>query len=261
MLARTIKRDLTPFLIEAAKTWPAVTLTGPRQSGKTTLCRALFPHHPYETLEAPDVRAFAIEDPRSFLAQFPDGALLDEVQRVPGLLSYLQGIIDEERAPGHWILTGSQNLALLESVSQSLSGRTAVFNLLPLTRGEMVRFPNAPETLDETLLSGSYPAIFDKSHKPADWLRSYIATYFERDVRSISNVGDLTAFQRFVTLCAGRTGQLLNFSSLAGDCGISQPTAKAWFSILETGYIAFRLPVHSRESPQTPRENAEAALL
>ena len=238
-----IKRDLTPFLIEAAKTWPAVTLTGPRQSGKTTLCRALFPHHPYETLEAPDVRAFAIEDPRSFLAQFPDGALLDEVQRVPGLLSYLQGIIDEERVPGRWILTGSQNLALLESVSQSLSGRTAVFNLLPLTRGELVRFPNTPETLDETLLSGSYPAIFDENHKPANWLRSYIATYVERDIRSISNVGDLTAFQRFVTLCAGRTGQLLNFSSLAGDCGISQPTAKAWFSILETGFIAFRLPV------------------
>ncbi len=238
-----IARDLAPKLTEAARTWPSITLTGPRQSGKTTLCRALFPRHRYETLEAPDVRSFATEDPRAFLAQFPEGAILDEVQRAPDLRSYLQGIIDSDPAPGRWILTGSQNLSLLESVSQSLAGRTAVYNLLPLTRGETIRFPRHPGTLDETLFTGSYPRIFDEGQEASDWLGSYIATYIERDVRAISNVGDLTTFQRFVTLCAGRTAQLLNYSSLAGDCGISQPTAKAWLSILETSFIAFRLPV------------------
>ncbi len=237
-----IARDLAPRLIKAALTWPSITLTGPRQSGKTTLCRALFPQHRYETLEAPDVRAFATEDPRAFLAQFPQGAVLDEVQRAPDLLSYLQGIIDADPAPGRWILTGSQNLTLLESVSQSLAGRTAVYNLLPLTRGETMRFPRHPTTLEETLITGSYPRIFNESQDVADWLGSYVATYIERDVRMISNVGDLATFQRFVTLCAGRTAQLLNYSSLSGDCGISQPTAKAWLGILETSFVAFRLP-------------------
>ena len=242
-LSGMIARDLAPRLMEAAQTWPSITLTGPRQSGKTTLCRALFPEHRYETLEAPDVRAFAAEDPRAFLAQFPEGALLDEVQRAPDLLSYLQGIIDADPVPGRWILTGSQNLSLLESVSQSLAGRTAVYNLLPLTRGETIRFPRHPATLEGTLFTGSYPRIFDEGQDVSEWLGSYVATYIERDVRTISNVGDLAAFQRFVTLCAGRTAQLLNYSWLAGDCGISQPTAKAWLSILETGFIAFRLPI------------------
>ena len=241
-----IPRDLAPRLTEASRLWPSITLTGPRQSGKTTLCRATFPHHPYETLEAPDVRAFAAEDPHAFLAQFPQGAILDEVQRVPDLFSYLQGIIDADPAPGRWILTGSQNLSLLESVSQSLAGRTAVYNLHPRTRGETIRFPRHPETLEETLFSGSYPRIFDGDLNAADWLRSYVATYVERDVRMISNVGDLATFQRFVALCAGRTAQLLNYSSLAGDCGISQPTARAWLGILETSFLVFRLPaLHS----------------
>ena len=237
-----IARVLAPRLTEAARKWPSITLTGPRQSGKTTLCRALFPRHSYLTLEAPDVRAFAAEDPRAFLAQIRQGAILDEVQRAPDLLSYLQGIIDADPAPGRWILTGSQNLSLLESVSQSLAGRTRVFNLLPLTRGETIRFPRHPETLDESLFAGSYPRIFDDDLDPADWLGSYVATYIERDVRMISNVSDLAMFQRFVALCAGRTAQLLNYSSLAGDCGISQPTARAWLSILETSFLVFRLP-------------------
>ena len=237
-----IQRDLAPEVIRAAAEMPAVTLTGPRQSGKTTLCRALFPEHAYRTLEAPDDRAFAIDDPRAFLAQFPDGAILDEVQRVPALLSYLQGIIDAHPAPGRWILTGSQNLALLDSVGQSLAGRTEVFHLLPLTWEEVTRFDRCPADLDEALLSGGYPRIFDRDLEPSRWLRSYAATYLERDVRSISNVGDLTAFQRFLGLCAGRTGQLVNYSSLADDCGISQPTAKAWLSVLEASFVAFRLP-------------------
>ena len=237
-----ITRDLTPKLKEAARTFPSITLTGPRQSGKTTLCRAIFHEHRYTTLESPDIRAFATEDPRGFLAQFPRGAIIDEVQRAPDLLSYLQGIIDDDPVPGRWILTGSQNLSLLESVRQSLAGRTAVYYLLPLTRAEVERFPRFPESLEETLFAGSFPRIFDYDLDPSDWIRSYVATYIERDVRTISNVGNLATFQRFVELCAGRTAQLLNFSSLAGDCGISQPSARAWLSILETGFLTFRLP-------------------
>ena len=237
-----IYRDLTPELTRAAARAPALTLTGPRQSGKTTLCRALFPEHPYRTLEAPDERAFATQDARTFLMQFPDGAVIDEVQRVPELLSYLQGIIDDDPAPGRWILSGSQNFSLLESVSQSLAGRTEVHQLLPLTWGEIRRFAQHPASLEEALFSGGYPRIFDQELDPSAWLRSYISAYLERDVRTLSNVGDLTTFQRFVELCAGRTAQLLNYSSLADDCGISQPSAKAWFSILEASFIAFHLP-------------------
>ena len=240
-----IHRDLASEL-QRASTWaPSITLTGPRQSGKTTLCKAVFPEHPYRSLEMPDERAFAQEDPRGFLAQFPDGALLDEVQRVPDLLSYLQGIIDDDPVPGRWILTGSQNFTLLESVSQSLAGRTAMHQLLPLSWDETRRFPKRPDALYEAIFTGGYPHIFDRSVNPSDWLRSYVATYIERDVRTIKNVGDLTTFQRFVELCAGRTAQLLNFASLADDCGISQPTAKSWFGILEASFIAFHLPPFS----------------
>ena len=240
-----IQRNLA-VEVDRAATWaPSITLTGPRQSGKTTLCQAVFPDHPYRSLESPDERAFAQRDPRAFLAQFPHGAVLDEVQRVPDLLSYLQGIIDADPTPGRWILSGSQNFALLESVTQSLAGRTAMHHLLPLSWDEIRRFAQYPASLDDALFSGGYPHIYNRNLSPSDWLRSYVATYIERDVRTISGVGDLTTFQRFVELCAGRTAQLLNYSSLADDCGISQPTAKAWFSILEASFIAFHLPPFS----------------
>ncbi|MFN0135421.1 MAG: ATP-binding protein [Phycisphaerae bacterium] len=237
-----IKRDLFERLRSVAARSPSVTLTGPRQSGKSTLCKQCFPKHDYCNFEAPDVRAFAADDPRAFLGQFKRGAILDEIQRTPHLPSYLQELIDRDPSPGRWILTGSQNLALSDSVSQSLAGRTAVMHLLPLARSEARRFESFPTSLDNTLLTGGYPRIFNEGLAAADWISSYVATYVERDVRSISNIGDLGTFQRFLGLCAGRSAQLLNLSSIATDCGISQPTAKAWLSVLEASFLIVRLP-------------------
>lgn len=240
-----IERDANTSTRQAAREFPVVALTGPRQSGKSTLCRALFPHHPYASLESPDTRRFATDDPRGFLAGFPDGAILDEIQNCPEIPSYLQTIVDNDSRPGQWILTGSQHLAVMQSVTQSLAGRCGVVNLLPLSYGEITRFSEYPKTQDHALLTGGYPRILDRRLDPSVWLRSYVATYIERDVRMLSDIGDLGAFQRFIELCAGRTAQMLNMSSLAGDCGISQPTAKAWLSVLEASFITFRLPAFS----------------
>lgn len=237
-----ITRDLQACLIRCAGKFPAITLTGPRQSGKSTLCRAAFSQLPYVSLEDPDTRQFAIEDPRGFLSRYPDGAVLDEAQRCPELPSYLQGIIDADPRPGRWVLTGSHNFSLLQSVGQSLAGRSAVLRLLPLCRGEAKRFAWSPDSLDGAVFTGGYPRIYDCRLEPAEWFAAYAATYVERDVRSISNIGNLSAFQRFIGLCAGRVGQMLNLSALAGDCGISQPTATAWLSVLEASFICFRLP-------------------
>jgi len=237
-----IPRNLEGRLRALARQFPTVTVTGPRQSGKTTLCRKVFPNKAYVSLEAPDQREYAAEDPRGFLGDLASGAILDEVQRVPELLSYLQVEVDERARPGRFILTGSANFALLHSISQSLAGRTALVNLFPLSRDEALRFPGPPADLDETLWKGGYPAIFDRGLPAQEWLGSYVATYVERDVRQLLNVGDLVAFQTFLKLCAGRSGQLLNLSALASDCGITHGTARSWISVLEASYVAFRLP-------------------
>jgi len=237
-----IERTLQPHLLAQAGRNPVVTLTGPRQSGKTTLCRTAFPRLPYVSLEAPATRELALEDPVGFLARYPDGVILDEVQRAPELPSYLQGIVDLDPRPGRFVLTGSQNLALLSTVSQSLAGRTAVLELLPLGLEEVRRFPSPPQDLDDILWRGGYPRPFEQALPPDEWLASYTTTYLERDVRQLVNVGDLLLFQTFLRLCAARTGQLLNLSSLSADCGVSQPTVRSWLSVLEASYIAFRLP-------------------
>ncbi|MFQ5763288.1 MAG: ATP-binding protein [Rhodospirillales bacterium] len=237
-----IRRALETRLRALARKFPVITVTGPRQSGKTTLCRALFPDKPYVSLEAPDVQEFARRDPRAFLAENPEGAVLDEIQRVPDLLSYVQVAVDEDPVPGRYILTGSANFTLLQSIGQSLAGRTALLELLPLSLLEVRRFARPPSDLWELLWRGSYPAVYDHDLAPGDWYSGYVSTYLERDVRMILNVGDLIAFQAMLRLCAGRVGQLLNLSSLGADAGVTHATVKAWLSVLEAGYVAWRLP-------------------
>jgi predicted AAA+ superfamily ATPase len=236
-----ILRTLEPKLLAPARN-PIVTVTGPRQAGKTTLCRAAFPEKPYVSLEAPDTREYAIHDPRGFLADHAAGAIIDEVQRAPDLLSYLQGEVDARPAGGRFVLIGSANLALLASVTQSLAGRTAVLHLLPLGGEDLRRAPTRPSGLWETLFTGGYPAILDRGLDPHDWFSSYVGTYVERDVRELLNVTDLLAFQTFLRLCAGRPAQLLDLSALAPDAGITHNTARAWPSVLEASFLAHRLP-------------------
>jgi uncharacterized protein len=238
MIARTLETRLRAL----ARKFPVVTVTGPRQSGKTTLCRAVFPEKPYVSLEAPDVQDFARTDPRGFLSERRSGAVLDEIHRVPELLSYLQTMVDEHPVRGRFILTGSANFALLQSLGQSLAGRTALLELLPLGLDEVERFPNRPRNLYELLWRGSYPAVYDRRLEPQEWYPSYVFTYLERDVRAVLNVGDLIAFRTFLRLCAGRTGQLVNLSSIGADAGVTHGTARSWLSVLEAGYVIWRLP-------------------
>ncbi|MFA6244681.1 MAG: ATP-binding protein [Candidatus Hydrogenedentales bacterium] len=256
-----IPRHLANTLIRAAKQYPIVTVTGPRQSGKTTLARAAFNKHEYVSLENPDERTFAAEDPRGFLARFRGPVIFDEAQRVPSLFSYLQEVVDNEDRAGRFVLTGSQNFLLLNAINQSLAGRTSVLHLLPLTYGEVIgRKPLSADAIGrdarksteihvdpfQVMHRGFYPRIHDKKLDAQDWLRNYTQTYLERDVREIVNVGDIEAFGRFLRLCAGRCGQLLNVSGLGADCGISSVTARRWLSILETSFIVFLLRPHHR---------------
>jgi len=249
-----IKRHLEAVLLRSSQWFPVISLTGPRQSGKTTLAKTAFANAHYISMEDPSSRRFALEDAKGFLSQFgTKQVILDEAQRVPDLFSYIQVIVDQNDRPGQYILTGSQNFLLIEKISQSLAGRCAVHHLLPFSRSELLgKNPTDPENIaqwphektDETtdkllnvLWTGSYPRIHDKGIPPHQWLASYVQTYIERDVRSIVNISDLETFARFVRLCAGRSGQILNLQSLGNDCGIDSKTAKRWLCILETSFI------------------------
>jgi hypothetical protein len=240
-----IPRRAAQRLRTLAGSFPVVAVTGPRQSGKTTLVRAEFRDRPYASLEDPDVREQATLDPRAFLDRFPDGCVLDEIQRSPGLLSYIQTAVDADPRPGRYVITGSGNLALLASVSQSLAGRAATLELLPFTAAEIADAGRLPP-LDELLARGLYPALYDRQVDAGDWHAAYVQSYLERDVRQVVNVGSLIDFQRFLRLAAARVGQLLNVASLAQDAGIAQGTARAWLSVLEAGYVVFRLPPYHR---------------
>lgn len=195
-------------------------------------------------MEDPDVRLAAQEDPRSFLERFPDGAVLDEVQRCPDILSYLQSIVDADGRMGLYILTGSQQFGLMSGITQSLAGRTAFIELIPFSVGELAQAGKQPRDIDRMLHTGGYPPLYDRDMDVRAWFNAYVTAYLERDVRQVLKVQELETFQRFVRLCAGRTGQLLNFSSLATECGITHNTAKAWISVLEVSYIVFQLRPH-----------------
>ncbi|MCP4678189.1 MAG: ATP-binding protein [Deltaproteobacteria bacterium] len=240
-----IFRQISSKIVELCKVYPAITLTGPRQSGKTTLVKSLFEDYAYVNLENPDIREAAEEDPRRFLSRYKDkGVVIDEAQRVPELFSYLQQILDESGKMGKFILTGSQNFLLFEKITQSLAGRVAIFHLFPFTQSELEDTDNLAGDIDLALFKGGYPVIYDRSLAPTDYFPSYIQTYVERDVRTISNIENLGLFQRFLRLCAGRTGQLFNASSVGNDLGVSYKTVQSWLSILETSFIVFRLAPH-----------------
>lgn len=239
-----IKRQAEDTIKELLKGFPIVTITGPRQSGKTTLAKSIFHHKPYVTLEDPDLRRIAKDDPRSFMDRFPDGAVIDEVQRCPDIFSYLQGRVDADGRMGLFVLTGSQQFGLMSGISQSLAGRSAFLELLPFSAAELTAAGRLPVSLESMLYTGGYPPLYDRDVTTRAWFSAYVAAYIERDVRQVLKIQDLENFQRFVRLCAGRSGQLLNLSSLATDCGITHNTAKAWVSVLEASYILFLLKPH-----------------
>lgn len=236
-----IERNLKDKLIYLAQKYPIVTVTGPRQSGKSTLLRATFPEYKYISLEDPDIRLFAKEDPKGFLLTYPDKTIIDEAQHAPQLFSYLQTHVDKENNPGMYLLAGSNNFLLMEKINQSLAGRTAVLKLLPFSHNEMQNGNILPKTVNEEIFYGAYPRLYDKSIEPNDFYPYYIQTYVESDVRLIQNIGDLSKFIRFIKLCAGRIGQLLNISSLANECGVTTVTLSSWLSVLEASYICYLL--------------------
>ena len=241
-----IKRNIAKKILAYYKQYPIISLTGPRQSGKTTLVKKIFPKKPYVNLEDLENREFALSDPKGFLSQYGDGAIIEEVQRVPELMSYLQVAVDEKKKNGLYILTGSQNFLLMENISQSLAGRTAIFNLLPFSLSELfsAKLKFGKTKIDDLLFKGFYPKLFDQKVDAIGYYANYVKTYIERDVRLIKNISNLSVFKRFLNLCAARTGQLLNISSLAEDCGINQKTAQSWLSILEASFVIYFLHPH-----------------
>lgn len=254
------RRSLSPHILKSSRQYPVISLTGPRQSGKTTLIKSIFPDHEYVLLENPVDREFALSDPIGFLNRYSNGVILDEAQRVPELFSYIQGIVDEKPDPARFILSGSQNFLLLEAISQSLAGRVSLHYLMPFTFSELRDDPdynffelndlnavrkNTDFQLNEILFSGLYPRIHDQKLDPTEWIGNYLQTYLERDVKSITNIGDLETYRRFFSLCAGRCGQILDQESLANDCGVSNATVKRWLSILEASFqIILLRPYH-----------------
>lgn len=237
-----ILREAASEIIALSKQFKAIAIVGPRQSGKTTLVRSLFPDKEYVNFENPDTRLFAIDDPRGFLSNYPNGAILDEAQRVPEIFSYLQQVLDESKKNGLFIITGSNNFLLQESISQSLAGRIGYLNLLPLTLSEI---NNSQTTINQIIFRGCYPSLYNEDINPNKWYSNYIRTYIERDVRLIKNITNLVVFERFLRLCAGRVGQLLNMNSIAVEVGVDVKTITAWISVLETSFVIFRLqPYH-----------------
>jgi uncharacterized protein len=253
MIPRTAESTLNRLW----KGYPIVGLNGPRQAGKTTLSRQVAASKPYVSLEDPSQLEFATTDPRAFLAKFPNGAILDEIQRAPALFSYLQTQVDLDGRMGLFLLTGSRQFELTAKLTQSLAGRIGLVHLLPFAREELLAAGRAPPTIAETIFSGGYPPVIVRDLAPNDWFSSYVATYLERDVRQVANIGDLTVFQRFLRLTAGRTGQLINYNNLAADTGISRNTAAAWLSVLETSGLIFQLPPyfsnHAKRLIRTPK--------
>lgn len=241
-----IPRDAEKTLHKLASEYPVVAITGPRQSGKTTIAHHAFNNKPYVSLEDPDERQFALDDPRGFLSRFPDGVVIDEAQHAPDLFSYLQGIVDQERRTGFFVLTGSQQFDLVAKITQSLAGRVGFLHLLPFSLNELQAARIDPNSVDELMYRGLYPPIYDRKISPTTWYGNYVLTYVERDVRQMLNIRNLGVFQKFSRMCAARTGQLLNLSALANDVGITHNTAGAWLSILEASYIVFLLQPHHK---------------
>jgi predicted AAA+ superfamily ATPase len=239
-----IKREITPSVLALAKQFPVISIIGPRQSGKTTLVKNIFPEKDYVNLEEPDTRLFAQTDPRAFLNGHPNGLIIDEAQRLPDLFSYIQVIVDSDKTSAQFILTGSQHFLLHERISQTLAGRAAIFTLLPFSFGELENhYENQPEYQDY-IFKGFYPAIYDRNIAPKTWLANYVKTYVERDVRMLKNITDLNSFTLFLKICAGRCGQLINNSAIASEIGISTNTVRAWLSVLEASFIVFLLRPH-----------------
>jgi predicted AAA+ superfamily ATPase len=238
-----VERYLKSKLVDLFKKFPVIFLAGPRQAGKTTLTRMAFPGIPYFNLEDPSLRYRVMDDPHGFLKQYENGIILDEVQNFPDILSYIQIYADERNKPGQYLLTGSQNFLLNEKISQTLAGRVGILELLPLSYNEM--FYDYSSSLLDIIFRGCYPRLYHNNMSPADFFSSYIQTYVERDVRQIKNIPDLNQFQKFLRLCAGRVGQVINYSSLGNDCGLSVPSVKKWLSILETSYIIYTLNPYS----------------
>ena len=236
-----VQREIINAIKKLVDKYPIIALTGPRQSGKTTLLKAMFPDYRYVSLENPDVRYFAETDPKDFLKQYDKQVIFDEVQRVPHLFSYIQSIVDDSKIMGQFIFSGSQNFHLMQNITQSLAGRVAIFRLFPFDIQELKNAKLLQEEYAPQLIKGFYPAIYDRNISPADFYPNYIETYIERDVSELVSIQDMSLFRKFLALCATRAGQILNMSNMANECGISTPTVKSWLSALENSYIIYLL--------------------